>query len=66
MMNYYLCFMNLIDLNINKLTLLCRQHKVKELYLFGSILTKTFNDLSDIDFLVHFDAIDITDYFDNY
>lgn len=66
MMNYYLCLMNLIDKNINKLTLLCRQHKVKELYIFGSILTETFNDLSDIDFLVQFDDIDITDYFDNY
>jgi predicted nucleotidyltransferase len=66
MMNYYLCLMHLIEKNINKLTLLCRQHKVKELYIFGSILTKGFNDLSDIDFLVQFDDIDINDYFDNY
>lgn len=66
MMNYYLCLMNLIEKNINKLTLLCKQHKVKELYIFGSIITKTFNDLSDIDFLVQFDDIDINDYFDNY
>jgi hypothetical protein len=58
--------MNLIEKNINKLTLLCKQHKVKELYIFGSIITKTFNDLSDIDFLVQFDDIDINDYFDNY
>ncbi len=58
--------MNLIAININKLTLLCRQHKVKELYIFGSILTDGFNDLSDIDFLVQFNDIDITDYFDNY
>ncbi len=58
--------MNLIEKNINKLTLLCRQHKVKELYIFGSILTDGFNDLSDIDFLVQFNDIDITDYFDNY
>ena len=58
--------MNLIAININKLTLLCRQHKVKELYIFGSILTDGFNDLSDIDFLVQFNDIDIIDYFDNY
>ena len=43
-----------------------KQHKVKELYIFGSILTQGFNDLSDVDFLVQFDDIDILDYFDNY
>jgi hypothetical protein len=58
--------MDLIERNINKLTILCKQHKVKELYIFGSILTEGFNDLSDVDFLVQFDDIDIVDYFDNY
>ncbi len=58
--------MDLIERNINKLTILCKQHKVKELYIFGSILTEGFNDLSDVDFLVQFDDIDILDYFDNY
>jgi predicted nucleotidyltransferase len=58
--------MNLIERNINKLTILCKQHKVKELYIFGSILTERFNDSSDVDFLVQFDDIDILDYFDNY
>lgn len=42
------------------------QHKVKELYIFGSILTPQFTDSSDIDFLVQFDTIDLVDYFDNY
>ena len=58
--------MDLIERNINKLTVLCKQHKVKELYIFGSILKQRFNDSSDIDFLVQFDKIDILDYFDNY
>lgn len=58
--------MDLIERNINELTILCKQHKVKELYIFGSILTDGFNDLSDVDFLVQFDDIDIVDYFDNY
>ena len=58
--------MNLIERNINKITVLCKQHKVKELYIFGSILTERFNDSSDVDFLVQFDDIDILDYFDNY
>ena len=58
--------MDLIERNISKLTILCKKHKVKELYIFGSILTEGFNDLSDVDFLVQFDEIDILDYFDNY
>jgi len=45
---------------------LCKEHKVKELYIFGSILTQRFNDASDVDFLVQFENIDILDYFDNY
>lgn len=58
--------MNLIDNNINALNQLCKEHKVKELYIFGSILTQRFNDASDVDFLVQFENIDILDYFDNY
>jgi uncharacterized protein len=58
--------MNLIDKNIETLITLCKQHKVKELYIFGSILTPGFNDNSDIDFLVQFDNIDILEYADNY
>jgi len=58
--------MDLIERNINKLTILCKQHKVKELYIFGSILKQGFNDSSDIDCLVQFEKIDILDYFDNY
>jgi|SRR5664280_86733 len=58
--------MNLIERNIDTLIGLCKQHKVKELYIFGSILTPRFNDSSDVDFLVQFENIDILDYFDNY
>ena len=58
--------MNLIERNIDTLTILCKKHRVKELYIFGSILTQGFSDTSDIDFLVQFDKIDILDYFDNY
>jgi predicted nucleotidyltransferase len=39
---------------------------VKELYIFGSILTSKFNRDSDIDMLVQFDNIDILEYADNY
>jgi len=58
--------MDLIEKNIETLISLCKQHKVKELYIFGSILTSGFNDSSDIDFLVQFDNIDILEYADNY
>ena len=58
--------MNIVDKNINQLIDLCKQHKVSELYIFGSILTNNFNKESDIDFLVQFEKIDVLDYFDNY
>ena len=58
--------MNLIEKNIDTIYTLCKQHKVKELFMFGSILTSNFNDTSDVDFLVQFEKIDIMDYFDNY
>ena len=58
--------MDIIEKNIDSLISLCKQHKVKELYIFGSILTSKFNKDSDIDMLVQFDNIDILEYADNY
>jgi len=58
--------MNIIERNIDSLIKLCKQHKVKELYLFGSILTPKFNKDSDIDMLVEFENVDILEYADNY
>ena len=58
--------MNIIEKNIGSLITLCKQHKVRELYLFGSILTTEFNKDSDIDMLVQFDNVDILKYTDNY
>ena len=58
--------MNLIEKNIDSLIRLCKLHKVKELYIFGSILTSKFNKDSDIDMLVQFENIDILEYADNY
>ena len=45
---------------------LCKTHKVKTLYAFGSVLTNEFNDKSDIDLIVDFQQLDILDYADNY
>jgi len=45
---------------------LCRQNKVKSLYVFGSVLTDKFNEKSDIDLLVDIDSNDPFVYADNY
>lgn len=61
-----ICYMDLINKNIEAIIRLCDQHNVKELYLFGSVLTHSFNDSSDVDVLVQFNEIDLNRYFDNY
>jgi predicted nucleotidyltransferase len=58
--------MKLIDSNKDKLFELCEKHRVKELYLFGSVLNENFHDTSDVDLLVQFHQMDLMDYFDNY
>ena len=40
---------------------LCQKHKVKELWVFGSILREDFSHTSDIDFLYEMDDERITD-----
>lgn len=45
---------------------MCKDHKVIELYVFGSILTDKFNKQSDIDLLIEFGDVDLYNYFDNY
>src|SRR5450759_932840 len=58
--------MNIVEKNIDELIILCKHHKVRDRYIFGSVLTDKFNDKSDIDLLVQFENIDILEYFDNY
>lgn len=59
--------MHLINDNIQKIFALCRKHKVRKLYAFGSILTQRFNDQSDVDILVDFtNEIDYNTYADNF
>jgi predicted nucleotidyltransferase len=45
---------------------LCKQNKVRSLYVFGSVLTDEFNKNSDIDLIVDIDSIDPFDYADSY
>lgn len=58
--------MNIEKDKIKSIIHLCKIHKVKELYIFGSAITKQFTSSSDVDFLVEFEGIDVVDYFDNY
>lgn len=58
--------MLLIDKNKEKINRLCEQHKVRNLFAFGSVLTDRFNNDSDIDFVVDFDNVDLLEYADNY
>ena len=44
----------------------CAAHKVVGLYAFSSVLGKKFNNNSDVDLIVEFDAIDVEAYADNY
>jgi len=46
--------------------MLCKQHHVERLYLFGSALSSDFNDDSDIDLLIQFGNVNLADYFSNY
>ena len=60
--------MKLIELNMDKIIALCKKYKVKNLWVFGSILTPRFNDQSDVDLLVDFDdsKLAVLDYADNF
>ena len=57
----------IIKNQLNAIKELCKQYKVKSLYSFGSVNTSTFNEKSDIDFLIDFEPdISIEDYTDNF
>lgn len=58
--------MSLLDQHTGAIRKLCDTHKVKALYVFGSVLTNDFNKESDIDLVVDFDPIPVAEYADNY
>ena len=55
-----------LDSYQNNLSTLCRKYHVKTLYAFGSILTKRFDNDSDVDLIVAFNDIPVEEYADNY
>ena len=58
--------MNALDIYKSDIDILCKTHKVKSLYAFGSVLTEKFSKESDIDLIVDFTNIGVEDYADNY
>lgn len=58
--------MNTLSAYKKQINELCVNHKVRSLYVFGSVLTPNFNNKSDIDLVVDFKDIDVKDYADNY
>jgi uncharacterized protein len=58
--------MNVVEKNISKIQELCTKHQVGKLFVFGSVLSNSFREDSDIDFIVDFSGIDLYNYADNY
>jgi predicted nucleotidyltransferase len=58
--------MNIVEQNLSGVSELCKLHNVRNMHLFGSVLTEQFSPDSDVDFLVNFKPIDLFHYFDNY
>ena len=55
-----------LDRYVIEIRNLCKENKVKNLFVFGSALTDSFTDKSDIDLIVDIDLNDPLDYADNY
>ena len=58
--------MNLVEPKFAEIRNLCKKHQVRELFVFGSVLTPGFSEESDVDFLVDFLEINLHSYADNY
>jgi uncharacterized protein len=58
--------MPFIDSYKPQIEALCRKHKVKRLFVFGSVLTERFAAESDVDMLVDFEGVELAHYADNY
>lgn len=58
--------MNILKADTKKVIELCKKHNVASLHLFGSATNAKFNSESDVDFLVRFNPIDLSEYFTNY
>jgi predicted nucleotidyltransferase len=50
--------------NIDRIKSLCKTHNVQSLFVFGSVCTDKFSNVSDIDLLVSFKPMNYGDYAD--
>ena len=55
-----------LDSFTDQITRLCENHKVRNLFAFGSVLSDTFSENSDIDLVVDFQTADPLDYAESY
>lgn len=58
--------MKISEKNIERIKQLCKEYKVKNFSVFGSVLTDNFSSDSDIDFVVDFEENDPIKYTDLY
>ena len=58
--------MGLIEKYKEQIQRLCKNHKVKSLYSFGSVNTHHFSKESDVDLMVDFETNDPFEYSDSY
>ena len=58
---------NLIEHNLEEITRLCRQYRVRRLAVFGSLVRLDFDPArSDVDFLVEFESVPVRLRMQNY
>ena len=55
-----------LDSYIDEINRLCVNHKVRQLFAFGSVLNTEFSKDSDIDLVVDFNSSDPIEYAENY
>jgi predicted nucleotidyltransferase len=58
--------MGLLETYKDQIQRLCKNHRVKTLYSFGSVNTQKFTSDSDVDLMVDFAINDPIEYTDNY
>ena len=55
-----------LDSYIDEINMLCANHKVRQLFAFGSVLNSEFTKDSDVDLVVEFITTDPLEYAENY
>ena len=58
--------MNRLEIHQKEINRICEKHHVEKLFVFGSILTEAFNEASDIDLVVQFGKVELSEYFNNF